>query len=59
MRKGNGTDRRLSDRRDVKREREILRDGMLVKRCELHEQVVRMLAIVQRLAVVALPRLQQ
>src|SRR5256885_14418683 len=59
VRKGNRADCGFANRRDVERQREIVRDGMLVERGDLHEEIVRMLPIVERRATVALARLQQ
>src|SRR5438270_136631 len=56
MGEGNGTHRRLADRGEVEREPKILCDRPLVEGREFHEQVVRMLPIVQRRALVGFPR---
>src|SRR5512136_2586360 len=49
----------LSGRRDVRRDANALRDWPLVECAEFHPEVMRMLAIVERLAVIALSTLQK
>ena len=59
VREGHGAYRRLADRREVEREPKIPGHRPLVEGRELHEQIVRVLVIVQRDALVGLPRLHQ
>ena len=55
MGKGHRPDRGLAHGRHVKRDRQITSDGALVQRGELHEEIVGVLPIVQRLSFVGFP----
>ena len=56
---GHGADRGLADGRDIRHDAYSAADRPLVHHRQLHEQVVGVLSVVQRLAPVGLPALQQ
>ena len=59
MREARRPERRLAREREVELGADVVGDLAAVERGELHEEVVRVLAVVQRLAVQRLAALQQ